>query len=62
MSPPPKGQALSQHLEQERQTGEKHEYYRGELFAMVGGTPQHSLIATKFLREASQAFSIEMFP
>jgi len=61
MSPALKGQTLSQYLEQERQTGEKNEYYRGELFAMVGGTPQHALIATNFLREASQAFSIEMF-
>lgn len=56
-----KGQTLSQYLEQERKTGEKHEYYRGELFAMVRGTPQHALIATNFLREASQALSIKMF-
>jgi Uma2 family endonuclease len=55
MSPPLQDPTLSQYLEQERQTGEKHEYYRGELFAMVGGTPQHALIATNFLREASQA-------
>lgn len=55
MSTALKGQTLSQYLDQERKTGEKHEYYRGELFAMVGGTPQHALIATNFLREASQA-------
>lgn len=55
MSPPLQDPTLSQYLEQERQTGEKHKYYRGELLAMVGGTPQHALIATNFLREASQA-------
>ena len=33
----------------------EHEYYRGEIFAMVGGTPLHSLIATNFLRESSEA-------
>jgi len=48
-----KGFTLGQYLEYELKTGEKHEYYRGEIFAMVGGTPRHSLIATNFLRESS---------
>ena len=33
----------------------EHEYYLGEIFAMVGGTPLHPLIATNFLRESSEA-------
>ncbi|MEZ6089621.1 MAG: Uma2 family endonuclease [Pirellulaceae bacterium] len=49
-----KGKTLSQYLEQESSTGEKHEYYRGEIFAMVGGTPRHALIATNFVGEARQ--------
>jgi len=50
-----KGFTLGQYLEHELKTGEKHEYYRGEIFAMVGGTPRHSLIATNFLRESSES-------
>jgi Uma2 family endonuclease len=49
-----KGLSFSQYLDYESTTGEKHEYYRGEVFAMVGGTPRHALIATNFLREASE--------
>ena len=49
-----KGLSLAQYLEHELRTGEKHEYYRGEIFAMVGGTPRHSLIATNFSGEARQ--------
>ena len=30
----------------------KSEYYRGEMFAMAGGSPEHSLVATNFTREA----------
>ncbi len=50
-----KGYSLSQYVEEEIRTGVKHEYYRGEVFAMVGGTPRHALIATNFLRESSMA-------
>jgi Uma2 family endonuclease len=46
--------SLTQYIDTETRTGERHEYYRGELFAMVGGTPQHALIIANFLREASQ--------
>jgi Uma2 family endonuclease len=34
-----------QFLELERQAETKHEYFAGEIFAMAGGTPEHSLIA-----------------
>ncbi|MFM8570976.1 MAG: Uma2 family endonuclease, partial [Pirellula sp.] len=49
-----KGLTLGEYLEHEIQTGQKHEYYRGEIFAMVGGTPRHALIATNFTGEARQ--------
>lgn len=38
-----------QYLEFERAALEKHEYYRGEIFAMAGGTPWHSLIAANLI-------------
>ena len=50
-----KGLTLADYLEFESRVGEKHEYYRGELFAMVGGMPRHSLISTNFLRESSES-------
>ena len=50
-----RGKTLQEYLEQENRTGVKHEYYRGETFAMVGGTPRHALIATNVLRESSEA-------
>lgn len=50
-----RGKTLQEYLEEETLTGIKHEYFRGETFAMVGGTPRHALIATNFLRESSEA-------
>lgn len=55
MSAAGKGLTLSEYLAQELRTGIRHEYYRGETFAMVGGTPRHALIATNFLCESSLA-------
>ena len=34
-----------QYVEQERTADVKHEYYRGETFAMSGGSPTHALLA-----------------
>ena len=36
----------SEYLEIERAAALKSEFFEGELFAMAGGTPEHSLIAT----------------
>jgi len=41
-----------EYLVRERQATFKSEFYRGELFAMAGGSPTHSLIAANFVREA----------
>ncbi len=39
----------AQYLELERTSPEKHEYLRGEVWAMAGGTPSHARIATNVL-------------
>jgi Uma2 family endonuclease len=52
MSPGLRGLTLTHYLDEETRTGIRHEYYRGEIFAMVGGTPRHALIATNFTGEA----------
>jgi Uma2 family endonuclease len=49
-----KGFTLVDYLAREQQDGQRYEYYRGELFAMVGGTPVHSLIASNFCGEARE--------
>lgn len=39
----------------ERQASIKSEFYQGEIFAMVGGSANHSLIAANLVREAGNA-------
>ncbi len=41
----------SEYLAVERQAEFKSEFFDGEIFAMAGGTPMHSLIATNLARE-----------
>src|SRR5437762_3926925 len=41
----------SEYLEIERRAEFKSEFFQGEMFAMAGGTPQRSLIATNLARE-----------
>jgi Uma2 family endonuclease len=41
----------AEYLEIERRAEFKSEFFQGEMFAMAGGTPLHSLIATNFARE-----------
>jgi Uma2 family endonuclease len=40
-----------EYLRREGDAAEKHEFYHGEVFAMAGGTPDHSLIISNFNRE-----------
>lgn len=53
MSAVPKTPYLSpeEYLARERHSEIKHEYYRGEMFAMAGGSYAHSLIAGNLLGE-----------
>lgn len=46
-----KGLTLAEYENLELQTGIKHQYLRGEVFAMVGGTPRHAQIAGNIIRE-----------
>jgi Uma2 family endonuclease len=39
-----------EYLELERTSEVKHEYLRGEVFAMAGGTPEHSRLAANVIR------------
>jgi Uma2 family endonuclease len=44
-----------EYLDRERLAEYRSEYYRGETFAMAGGTPRHSLIVGNTYREISNA-------
>lgn len=46
-----KGLTLAEYENLELQTGIKHQYLRGEVFARVGGTPRHAQIAGNIIRE-----------
>lgn len=43
---------VAEYLAMERSSETKHEYFDGDVFAMAGGTPEHSLIATNFASES----------
>ncbi len=49
-----KSMTAQEYLDRERQAEFKSEFYRGEVFAMSGGSPRHSLIAANFIGEARQ--------
>lgn len=46
---------IAEYLELERQTGIKYQYDGGEVFAMAGGTTEHSRISTNVTGELRQA-------
>jgi len=46
---------VAEYLAFERASESKHEFFDGNVFAMTGGTPAHSLIATNFASEARAA-------
>lgn len=41
----------------ERQQLERHVYFRGEIFAMAGGSPRHSRLASKIIARLDRALS-----
>ena len=55
MSTAPKRITPQEYLIRERQASIKSEFYQGEIFAMGGGSANHSLIAANFVREAGNA-------
>src|ERR1041385_5553388 len=42
---------VDEYLEFERTSTEKHEYFRGEVFAMSGASPRHNIIFTNLIGE-----------
>ncbi len=46
-----KGVSVAEYLAAERTSDQKHEYFRGEIFAMAGGSREHNLIATNIAGE-----------
>jgi Uma2 family endonuclease len=49
--------AYREYLELEARSPEKHEYLRGEVWAMAGGTREHALYAMNFLRLVGDALA-----
>ncbi|MEO8272139.1 MAG: Uma2 family endonuclease [Aureliella sp.] len=47
--------SVQEYLNREREAPFKSEYFQGEIFAMAGGSPKHSLIGANFVREAGNA-------
>jgi Uma2 family endonuclease len=57
MSAVPKLITAEQYLVQERQAAFKSEFLRGEVFAMAGGSPMHSLITANFVGACWQSLT-----
>ncbi len=55
LPPQPRLHSIEDYLSAERDSEVKHEYCDGEIVAMAGGTRDHALIATNFLREIGNA-------
>jgi Uma2 family endonuclease len=51
--PQPKGMSIDEYLAFEREATTKHEYYRGEVFAMSGASPRHNIIFGNLFGELS---------
>ncbi len=49
------GMTVEEYLDFERRAEEKHEFLDGEVFAMSGGTRQHSDVASNIIREIGNA-------
>ncbi len=48
---------VEEYLALERETHEKHEFYKGELFAMAGGSPNHVIISGNIFTELTNRLS-----
>jgi len=42
---------IQEYLKFEKTAGSKHEYYRGDVFAMAGAKPRHNVIAKNLMRD-----------
>lgn len=55
MGLPSTGMTASEYLAWERLQPERHEYYRGEVFLMAGGSPRHNAISAAIIRDLGVA-------
>ena len=46
---------IEEYLQFEKASDTKHEYYRGEVFAMSGAKPRHNVIAKNLMRDIATA-------
>ena len=53
--PQPRRTSYAKYLEAEQTSELKHEYLRGEVYAMAGGTPEHARLASAILLELGTA-------
>ena len=51
---PPRRYTIQEYLRMEYDAEQRHEYYDGEIVAMAGGTPRHSLIISNIIGEVRQ--------
>jgi Uma2 family endonuclease len=52
-----KRQSWDEYVQFERRADEKHEYFDGEVFAMAGGSANHSLVGGNVIRAAGNALA-----
>ena len=49
--------SYAEYLEKEKASDDKHEFLRGEIFAMAGGTPEHAALQAAVARHVANALS-----
>jgi Uma2 family endonuclease len=52
---PSTGMTAAEYLAWERTQPERHEYFRGEVFLMAGGSPRHNALAAAIIRDLGNA-------
>lgn len=55
MGLPSTGMTASEYLAWERVQPDRHEYYRGEVFLMAGGSPRHNALSAAIIRDLGVA-------
>ncbi len=60
IQPPTKFYTPEEYLALERESFEKHEYYKGEIFAMVGAGFNHNRLQKNFIIEVGSFFKREI--
>jgi Uma2 family endonuclease len=56
-APVPEQVSYSEYLARERQSGSKHEYVNGRIYAMSGGSPEHGRLAANMIQRLGGALA-----